>query len=327
MNFVIRRLVQWIKALPGTRGHRKLWLPHSPKDYLQRMRGAQHYRREIAPPPPVLIWSLYSGLTSFLAIMVLTLIHKYGAAIKAHHLPFAIAPMGASAVLIFAVPASPLAQPRNVIVGHIIAAVIGTFMHALFKHVAESFRWMPASLAVGVAIALMGLTNCYHPPAGATAFIGGYFGPDMEAVGWWYPLFPVLPVALIMVAIGLILNNVCRVYPVYWFTPVHVRHRPHVPPAAPVPHAQQTKPEGEDAGDAHVPEPSLSLSGSGERSAAGSSASNLEAEVNDEAGNEMEAEVAWLWTRVRELERELDNLKHPTSHTAHRIKTARPDIA
>ncbi|PIA17297.1 HPP-domain-containing protein, partial [Coemansia reversa NRRL 1564] len=177
------------------------------------------YRGKIEPPPPMLIWSLFSGFTSFIGIMILGLITKYGAAIKDHNLPFAIAPAGASAVLIFAVPASPLAQPRNVIVGHIIAALIGTFMHALFLNVADSFRWMPAALSVGISIWLMGLTNCYHPPAGATAFIGGYFTPEIKAVGWWYPLYPVLPVCLIMVFTGVILNNFYRVYPVYWFTP------------------------------------------------------------------------------------------------------------
>ncbi|KAJ2297301.1 hypothetical protein IWW54_006804 [Coemansia sp. RSA 2705] len=264
--------------------------------------------------------------------MVLTLIHKYGAAIKDHHLPFAIAPAGASAVLIFAVPASPLAQPRNVIFGHMIAALMGTFMHALFKHVAESFRWMPGSLAVGISIGLMGLTNCYHPPAGATALLGGYFSPDIEAVGWWFPLYPVLPVSLIMVAIGLILNNICRVYPIYWFTPVHV-HKMHAEPT----HHGEPKPPGSlraaptagAAGGPRAQGSSLSLvsSTSSQRRSSGSSASNPEAEVNDAAGNELDAEMAWLRTRVRELERELEAHRLHHANEPLRCNTARPDIA
>ncbi|KAJ2128201.1 hypothetical protein GGF48_002953 [Coemansia sp. RSA 921] len=299
MNFVLRRFVQWVKSLPGTRGHRMLWLPRSASDYMLRMRGAQHYKHDIPSPPPVLIWSIFSAVTSFISIMTLGLIHKYGSAIHNHNLPFAIAPAGASAVLIFAVPASPLAQPRNVIVGHIIAALVGTFAHALFLHVEDSLRWLSGALAVSVAIGLMGLTNCYHPPAGATAFIGGYFGPDIERVGWWYPLFPVLPVAFIMVGIGLILNNMCRVYPVYWFTPVHVR-RPHDSIEA------GAKTEDVETG----PE---------------SNASNAENDVNDETGNEMEAEMAWLRARVRELERETHVLRH--DHRISQIRTAIPDIA
>ncbi|KAJ2088781.1 hypothetical protein IW138_003955 [Coemansia sp. RSA 986] len=189
------------------------------------MRGAQHYRYETSPPPSTLIWALYSGFTSFLAIVIVGVIDKYGAAIKNHHLPFAIAPAGASSVLIFGVPSSPLGQPRNMIVGHMIAAVIGTFMRELFKHASESFDWMPCALAVGISIGLMGLTNCYHPPAGATAFMAGYSSHTIKRVGWWFPLFPVLSLTLVLLVLGILFNNLARVYPVYWFTAAHFTYQ------------------------------------------------------------------------------------------------------
>ncbi|ORX72680.1 HPP family protein, partial [Linderina pennispora] len=171
------------------------------------------------PPPPVLTWSVFSGVTSFLGMATIAMIQKYGAAIKNHDLPFAIAPFGATAVLVFGVPAAPLAQPRNVLVGHVLSALVGIFVHEIFKHVDDSLMWLPGALAVGIAIGLMGLVNCYHPPAGATAFLAGMASPEVKRVGWWYPLYPVLPVALIMVAVSVILNNLCRVFPVYWLTP------------------------------------------------------------------------------------------------------------
>ncbi|KAJ2780764.1 hypothetical protein H4R18_003276 [Coemansia javaensis] len=270
MWFVMRRMWQWTAALPGERGRRGLRLPRSVCDYARRMRGAQRYRGDAGPPPAQLVWSAFSGVTSFVAIAVLGLIHKYGAAIRDHHLPFAIAPAGATAVLVFAVPASPLAQPRNVVCGHMIAALIGTFMHALFAHVAPSFRWMPGALAVGVSIFLMGLTSCYHPPAGATAFLAGYFSPDIERVGWWFPLYPVLPMSLIMAAVGVILNNICRVYPLYWFTPAPRAKAGDAgqAPALPLPLSTPDPPPAKDAD-----------------------------------------QIAWLRERVCELEREVEALR------------------
>ncbi|KAJ2675332.1 hypothetical protein IWW42_001116 [Coemansia sp. RSA 1085] len=262
--------------------------------------------------------------------MVLCLITKYGAAIRDHNLPFAIAPAGASAVLIFAVPASPLAQPRNVIVGHVISALIGTFMNALFRHAAESFRWMPAALAVGISIFLMGLTNCYHPPAGATAFLGGFFASDFEAVRWWFPLYPVLPVALIMVGIGLIVNNICRVYPIYWFTPVHVPKAHSSPQPLPGEYADQANADNLDkelpaaAERGQISPSSVSMQPSPNDSSS-SSVINPEGEVNDEAGNEMETQVAWLRARVHELEMELAHARH--ARQIYTFKTAHPDLA
>ncbi|KAJ1865060.1 hypothetical protein LPJ78_002951 [Coemansia sp. RSA 989] len=252
------------------------------------------------------------------------------AAIRDHNLPFAIAPAGASAVLIFAVPASPLAQPRNVIVGHVISALIGTFMNALFRHAAESFRWMPAALAVGISIFLMGLTNCYHPPAGATAFLGGFFASDFEAVRWWFPLYPVLPVALIMVAIGLIVNNICRVYPIYWFTPVHVPKAHSSPQPLPGEYADQANADNLDkelpaaAERGQISPSSVSMQPSPNDSSS-SSVINPEGEVNDEAGNEMETQVAWLRARVHELEMELAHARH--ARQIYTFKTAHPDLA
>lgn len=85
---------------------------------------------------------------------------------KAAALPFLVAPLGASAVLVFCVPASPLAQPWSVIGGNLISSAIGLAAGRLLGD-----PWLAASLAVGAAIAVMSLARCLHPPGGACALL------------------------------------------------------------------------------------------------------------------------------------------------------------
>ncbi|KAJ2031204.1 hypothetical protein IWW57_000809 [Coemansia sp. S610] len=293
MNFILRRLSQWIRALPGKPGHRGIWLPTSPLDYAQRMRGVQCYHAEIKPAPPVLVWALFSGLSSFTSMAILGIITKYGPAIKDNHLPFAIAPAGASAVLLYGVPSAPLSQPRNVFFGHLIAAITGTFMNQLFKNTPDSLHWLPGALAVGVAIALMGIANCYHPPAGATAYLAGFYSPDAVRVGWWYMMYPILPVAIIMITVALLFNNLARVYPVYWFTAVQMT--PSMPidePKIRVTQDSEQRRQEESGGESR-------------RSASPDEVSF----VDDHIDNEGSADLVWMTARIHELEQELHELR------------------
>jgi len=90
-------------------------------------------------------------------------------------LPLLVAPVGASAVLVFAVPASPLAQPWPVIGGDLISALVGLAAGHLI-----GTPWLAGALAVGTAIAAMSLARCLHPPGGACALLCalGASGPD-----------------------------------------------------------------------------------------------------------------------------------------------------
>ncbi|MER1986704.1 MAG: HPP family protein [Solibacillus sp.] len=120
-----------------------------------------------------------------------------------------MAPFGASCVLVFAVWNTPLAQPRNVIGGHVISALIGLILY----HAFGSEPWTLA-LGVGLAIACMMVTKTTHPPAGANPIIiilGGY--------SWSYLLTPVLVGAVVIVCVALILNNLRsdRSYPTFWW--------------------------------------------------------------------------------------------------------------
>ena len=80
--------------------------------------------------------------------------------------PLLIAPMGASAILLFAVPASPLAQPWPVIGGHMVAALVGvTIAHLV------GTPMLAAPLAVALSFGAMTIFRCVHPPSGAIALI------------------------------------------------------------------------------------------------------------------------------------------------------------
>jgi CBS domain-containing membrane protein len=134
------------------------------------------------------------------------------------HLPLIVAPMGASAVLLFAVPNSPLAQPWSIIGGNTISAAMGM--------IAGHFIHDPViAIGVGVSLAIgaMSFTRCLHPPGGAAALTAILGGP---AVASWGLLFPFVPVALnscILVALGFFFHKLSRrAYPhVVMDTPVN----------------------------------------------------------------------------------------------------------
>jgi CBS-domain-containing membrane protein len=108
-----------------------------------------------------------------------------------------MAPFGATVVLVFGVPKSPLAQPKNVIVGHFITAFIGVF----FVEYVGVEPWSLA-LATGIAVTMMLLTNTTHPPAGANPMLIMLSGQS-----WAFLFSPVLMGACIIVCLGLVLNK------------------------------------------------------------------------------------------------------------------------
>lgn len=101
-------------------------------------------------------------------------------------LPMLIAPMGASAVLLFAVPASPMAQPWSVIGGNILSALVGIGCASIIDT-----PLLAATLAVAGAIAGMSLCRCLHPPGGAMALTAVMGGPAITGAGWSFALMPV----------------------------------------------------------------------------------------------------------------------------------------
>ncbi|KUM39848.1 HPP family protein [Pseudomonas sp. EpS/L25] len=130
-------------------------------------------------------------------------VHQHGALALA-----LVAPLGASAVLVFALPASPLAQPWSVVGGNTLSALIGI----------TCALWIPeanlaAAAAVALAIATMFALRCLHPPGGASALLMVLIGAQDFSYAW----SPVALDSLLLVAAGLLYNNLTR------------RPWPHVP--------------------------------------------------------------------------------------------------
>nr|WP_296984317.1 HPP family protein [uncultured Desulfovibrio sp.] len=106
--------------------------------------------------------------------------------------PLLMAPFGASCVLLFTVPDSPLSQPANVIGGHVISTLVGLVLRMMLPD-----QWWAWALAVGLAIALMAALRVTHPPAGADPLVVFAANPGFE-----YLLFPVLTGSCLLVVIA-----------------------------------------------------------------------------------------------------------------------------
>jgi CBS domain-containing membrane protein len=120
-------------------------------------------------------------------------------------LPLIVAPMGASAVLLFAVPASPLAQPWSIIGGNTISALVG-FIVAQFIHDPV------LAIAVGVSLAIgaMSFTRCLHPPGGAAALTAVLGGPMVAKWGMFFAFMPVAVNSCILVGLGVLFHKLSR---------------------------------------------------------------------------------------------------------------------
>lgn len=126
-----------------------------------------------------------------------------------------IGSFGASAVLIYGAIRSPLAQPRNLLGGHVLSAIVGV---TAFQWLGGQ-PWLAAALAVSTSIALMHLTKTLHPPGGATALIAVIGGDSVHHLGYLYVVMPAALGASVMLLVALIVNNIPknRKYPEFWF--------------------------------------------------------------------------------------------------------------
>ena len=111
-----------------------------------------------------------------------------------------IAPFDASTVLVFGAEESPLAQPRNLIMGNLLGAISAVFSFGFFGN--NSFS---CGIAVAIAIAFGQLFRCLHPPAGAVALLGVISNANLNFI-----LSPVLIGSLIFVMWGIIFNRISK---------------------------------------------------------------------------------------------------------------------
>lgn len=125
-----------------------------------------------------------------------------------------IGSFGASAVLVYGAVKSHLAQPRNLIGGHILSGLVGVACNQLFGDTV----WLAAAMAVSVTIVVMLATKTLHPPGGATAFIAVIGGQKIHSLGFLYAFIPAGAGAVILLIVGLVVNNLSkdRRYPEFW---------------------------------------------------------------------------------------------------------------
>lgn len=121
------------------------------------------------------------------------------------HLPLLVAPLGASAVLLFAVPASPLAQPWSIIGGNTLSALTGIAIAHLIPDKA-----IAAGVAVAAAIAVMSITRCLHPPGGAASLLGVLGGPAAASWSFSFALMPVALNSVLLVVLGYLFHRVSK---------------------------------------------------------------------------------------------------------------------
>ncbi|MFD1874370.1 HPP family protein [Hymenobacter bucti] len=151
----------------------------------------------------------WTFLGAFLGIGLVGLLSQYQLApVDA---PLLIGSFGASSVLVYGVINSPLAQPRNLVGGHVLSAFIGVTIH----HLLPQPMWLAAALAVALAIVGMQITKTLHPPGGATALIAIIGSPQLKALGYWYVVVPVLVGALLLLLVAVVINKLApsRHYP------------------------------------------------------------------------------------------------------------------
>jgi CBS-domain-containing membrane protein len=156
---------------------------------------------------------IWSWIGSFLGISAVALLNYH--LLSESDAMLLIGSFGASAVLIFGAVSGPLSQPRNLIGGHFISAVVGVTMLQQFGDT----LWLAAALAVSLSIVLMHLTRTLHPPGGATALIAVIGSGKIHALGYLYVLIPVTAGAFVMLVVALIVNNIPpkRQYPKFWW--------------------------------------------------------------------------------------------------------------
>lgn len=167
--------------------------------YLCKMKGGR------CSDLPTVNWKglLVTAIGSLLGIGLIAWLGSF------YKLPLLIPSFGASAVLLYAACHVPMAQPRNVLGGHLISAAIGVLTYYYLGN-----TWWSIAIGVTIAIISMSLTHTLHPPGGATAFMAVYTGQDFSFV-----LSPIGVGVFFLIIIALLVNNLSpeRKYPQYWF--------------------------------------------------------------------------------------------------------------
>ncbi len=145
---------------------------------------------------------IWSWIGSFIGILVISFVHFN--ILNDTDMSLIIGSFGASAVLIYGAVHSPLSQPRNLIGGHLLSAIVGVTTYKLLS----GNMWLCSAFAVATSILVMQLTLTLHPPGGATALIAVIGSENIHNLGYIYVLVPILSGSFILLVIAFIVNNI-----------------------------------------------------------------------------------------------------------------------
>lgn len=179
------------------------------REYFRKMSGSTRGR-----PPRVsnseIVWSWIGAFLGIATVAWLGQLFFDG-----RDMTLMIGSFGASAVLVYGAVRSPLAQPRNLVGGHVLSAVVGVICWKLMGQ----NMWLAEAMAVATSIALMHATRTLHPPGGATALIAVIGSTHIHTLGFLYVLVPATIGPVILLVIALLVNNIpaSRRYPEIWF--------------------------------------------------------------------------------------------------------------
>lgn len=167
------------------------------------------YRQTILNP----VDHFWTFIGSVIGIGSIGFLQSYASKLPSSDQVFLIGSFGASAVLVYGATNSPLAQPRNLIGGHLVCAIIGVTVWKLVG--SEEFLWVSSALAVSFSIVAMQITKTLHPPGGATALIANIGSAKIKELGYFYVLNPVLSGVFILFVVAILVNNLPknRTYP------------------------------------------------------------------------------------------------------------------
>lgn len=169
------------------------------KTYVSKMRGGNTCAAQSLSLTALLV----TAVGSFVGIGFIAILAEY------YQLPFLVPSFGATAVLLYAACHVPMAQPRNVVGGHAISALVSVLVYQICGD-----AWWAIALGVTLAIIAMTVTHTLHPPGGATAFMAVYTGQGFDFI-----FTPVILGAVVLVLVAVVINNLSsqRKYPDYWY--------------------------------------------------------------------------------------------------------------
>jgi CBS-domain-containing membrane protein len=178
--------------------------------YLSKMKGGGNN----SPHPIHWRNALCSWMGGFLGIALVGWMDSLTSLTTQDHL-LLIGSFGATAVLLYGSPSAPFAQPRYVVGGHVICALVGVTFYKLMPEP----LWFSSALTVSTAIVLMYLTRTTHPPGGGTALIAVAGSERVHELGYWFVFEPILLGVSLLLFVALVINNLSplRRYPHYWF--------------------------------------------------------------------------------------------------------------